>query len=371
VRIATDWSGSPPVELWRRKAGPGWSSFAVGGGLLYTQEQRGPDEIVTCREVATGRRVWRHKDAARFWESNAGAGPRATPTLFEGRVYTCGATGIVNALDAADGTAAWSRDLASDTGVKTPHWGFASSPLVVDDLVIVAARGKLIAYDRATGTPRWQGPSDAGGYSSPQLATLGGVRQVLLLNGDGVLSVAPRTGKQLWAHAWSGDGIVQPTLTTDGDVLIGTGSGIGSDSGMGVRRLAVAYGPTGWTAQERWTSVGLKPYFNDVVVHAGHAYGFDGGFLACIDLADGQRKWKGGRYGYGQVILVRDQDLLVVLSEKGELALVAATPEQFKELARLRAIEGKTWNHPVLAGDVLLARNGQEMVAYRLSRAGR
>src|SRR4029079_11158823 len=140
---------------------------------------------------------------------------------------------------------------------------------------------------------------------------------------------------------------------------------------MGVRRIAVAHGPGGWTAEERWTSVGLKPYFNDVVVQEGHAVGFDGSLLACIDLADGKRTWKGGRYGHGQVILLAEQGLLLVVSEKGELALVAATPEQFRELARFPAIEGKTWNHPVLVGEVLVVRNDQEMAAFRLSPAGR
>src|SRR5262249_30301438 len=151
------------------------------------------------------------------------------------------------------------------------------------------------------------------------------------------------------------------------DVLIGSGSGFGG-AGVGVRRIAVAHGPGGWTALERWTSVGLKPYFNDFVVHKGHVFGFDGNNLACIDLADGKRTWKGGRYGHGQLILLPDQDLLLVVSEKGEVALVEAIPDQFKELARFQAIEGKTWNHPVLVGDILLARNDQEVAAFRLSR---
>jgi hypothetical protein len=163
---------------------------------------------------------------------------------------------------------------------------------------------------------------------------------------------------------------VQPALTADGDVLIGSGSGMGG-AGMGVRRIAVARGPDGWTAEERWTSVGLKPYFNDFVAHKGHAFGFDGSILACIDLTDGKRKWKGGRYGHGQMILLLDQDLLLVVSERGEVAMVAATPDEFRELARFPAIKGKTWNHPVLVGDILLARNDQEMAAFRLSQAGR
>ncbi|HLN31004.1 MAG TPA: PQQ-binding-like beta-propeller repeat protein [Gemmataceae bacterium] len=369
-QIATDWSRSPPVELWRRPIGPGWSSFAVRGDLLYTQEQRGDDEVVACYNLTTGQPVWKHHDATRFWESNAGAGPRATPTLSNGHVYALGATGIVNALDAADGAVVWSRNAASDNGVKIPGWGFAGSPLVVDDVVIVATSGRLVAYDLATGDLRWLGPAGGGGYSSPHLVTIDGVKQILLLNGDGAISVAPASGTQLWTYLWDSDGIVQPALTADGDVLIGTGSGMGG-AGTGVRRIAVTHGPDGWAALERWTSAGLKPYFNDFVVHKDHAFGFDGSLLACIDLVDGKRKWKGGRYGHGQLILLPDQDLLLVLSEKGELALVAASPDQFRELARFPAIEGKTWNHPVLVGDVLLARNGQEMVAFRLPLAGR
>jgi hypothetical protein len=371
TRIATDWSQSPPRELWRRPVGPAWSSFAVSDGLFYTQEQRGDDEVVSCYSVATGQPVWMHHDAARFWESNAGAGPRATPTLSDGRVYTCGATGIVNALDAATGAVLWSQNAAADTSVKMPRWGIASSPLVVDDLVVVATAGRLAAYDVATGSRRWIGPSGGGGYSSPHLAKIDGVKQLLLLNGDGVSSVAPATGAELWKYAWDSDGIVQPAATADGDVLIGSGSGIG-DAGNGVRRVAVTHNKDGWSARERWTSPGIKPYFNDFVMHNGHAFGFDGNFIACIDLADGRREWKGGgRYGHGQLILLADQDLLLVLSEKGELALVAASAGQFKEYGRVPAIEGKTWNHPVLAGDVVLVRNDQEMAAFQLPTTDR
>jgi hypothetical protein len=211
-------------------------------------------------------------------------------------------------------------------------------------------------------------PARGAGYSSPHLATIDGVAQVVLLRGTGAISVAPADGSLLWEHKWPSDGIVQPALTEDGNVLIGSGSGMSGE--VGVRRIAVTHGASGWAVKERWTSNGLKPYFNDFVIHKGHAFGFDGSILACIDLEDGKRKWKGGRYGHGQLVVLPDQDLLLVLSEEGELALVAATPDKFTEIARFPAIEGKTWNHPVLAGDVLLVRNGQEMAAFRLSPAG-
>jgi outer membrane protein assembly factor BamB len=367
VRIKTDWVASPPVQLWRRPIGPGWSSFAVHGDLLYTQEQRGEDEVVGCYNTTTGKPVWRHSDPVRFWESNGGAGPRATPTLRNRRVYTLGATGVVNALDAGNGAVVWSRNAATDTGSTLPGWGFSGSPLVVSELVIVAAAGRLAAYDLATGKPRWFGPAHGASYSSPHLMTIDGVAQVVLLSAAGATSVAPADGTLLWEHPWPGSTIVQPAITEDGDVLITTSDAGG---GLGTRRIAVAHGPGGWTIEERWTSTGLKPYFNDYVVHNGHAFGFDGSILACIDLKDGKRKWKGGRYGNGQVVLLPEQDLILVLSEEGELALVGATPDQFKELARVPAIEGKTWNHPVLAGSILLVRNSQEMAAFQLSLAG-
>jgi outer membrane protein assembly factor BamB len=369
TRIATDWSKSPPVPLWRRKIGPGWSSFAVRGDLVYTQEQRGEDETVSCYRLGTGEPVWSHKDRARFTESEGGAGPRGTPTLGDGRVYTLGATAILNALDAGSGAVVWSRNAATDTGATVPHWGIASSPLLVDDLLIVAASGRLGAYEVATGKPRWFAQTGGGGYSSPHLVTIGGVAQVLLASGSGVTSLAPADGQQLWRYALdAGARIVQPARIADADILMTVGGeGMG---GEGVRRFAVAHGPGGWTVEERWTSRALKPNFSDFVVHKGHAFGFDGNLLACIDLTDGSRKWKGGRYGSGQLVLLADEDLLLVLSEEGGLALVKATPDQFTELARFPALEGKTWNHPVLAGDVLLVRNGEEMAAFRLVRAG-
>lgn len=359
--IQTDWTASPPIELWRRPIGPGISSFAVDGDLLFTQEQRGEYEVVSCYRVATGEPVWRHRDSTRFWDSHAGAGPRSTPTFVHGRVYTFGATGILNVLNAANGAVFWSRNPALDLAAPIPGWGFASSPLVVDDVVIVAVAGTLAGYDLATGHPRWTGPVGGDSYGSPHLLTIGGIPQVLLLDAAGATSLAPADGKLLWQHPWPADTrILQPALIGDGDLLLSAGDG------NGMRRIGVANEPGGWTATERWTSTGLKPYFSDFVIHNGYAFGFDGNILACIEIEGGKRQWKGGRYGSGQVVLLSDQNVLLVVSEKGELALVAAAPDEFTELARIPAVEGKTWNHPVLVGDVLLIRNGQEMVAFRL-----
>jgi outer membrane protein assembly factor BamB len=348
--------------MWRKPIGPGWSSFAVQAGLIYTQEQRGEEELVTAYKAANGELVWRHADAARFFESNAGAGPRATPTLADGRVYTLGGTGILNALDAATGKRIWSRNTTGDSKRSVPMWGFSASPIVTQGMVIIFA-GRLAAYEAATGNLKWLADFTGDSYSSPQLAQIGGVEQLLILTPKGAAGVDPATGAPIWAHEWKGLPIIQPSLIPGGGILFS------ASQADGTRRIDPVRSTSGWTIETRWTSLALKPYFNDTVVHKGHAYGFDARILACVDLNDGNRVWKGGRYGNGQMLLLPDQDLLLVLSEDGEVALVQAMPSGFAEVAKIPALEGKTWNHPVIASGVLFVRNAQEMAAFRLPAA--
>ena len=362
VRTSTDWSISPPVEMWRRPVGPGCSSFAVHGDLIYTQEQRGEYEMVTCYNLNTGEPVWRHSDSTRFWDSHAGAGPRSTPTLKNGRVYTLGATGLLNVLNATNGSVIWSRNAAADNGVKVLTWGFTGSQLVVGDVVVISLSGKLAAYDTASGKPRWSFPDGGNSYSSPHLVTIDGVLQVLHVSRAATISVEPAGGKQLWKYPWVIDErILQPALINGGDLLL-------AGEGYGIRRIKVSQHQGRWTVKEIWTSEDMKLNFNDFIIHQGYAYGFDGPSITCIDIKDGKRKWKGNPYR-GWLLLLADQDLLLVLTEKGKLALVEAKPGKFKELAIVPAIEGKTWNHPALAGNVLLVRNSLEMAAFRLSFA--
>lgn len=363
VRIKTNWTVNPPVMMWRKPIGPGCSSFAVHGNLFYTQEQRGEYEMVSCYNLTTGQPIWKHSDKIRFYEAHAGPGPRSTPTLFGNRVYTLGATGILNVLDAANGTVIWSRNAASDAKVKVLHWGFTGSPLVFGDKVIVALSGKLAAYDTTRGKPKWIGTDGGSSYSSPHLATIDGVSQIVMMSKSGAAGIDPESGKQLWVYSQPNmSRILQPAIITGGDILF-------ANEPNGVQRVTVSLAHDKWSVKEVWTSDEMKLYFNDFIIHKGYAYGFDGPSIACINIKDGKRNWKGDRYR-GWLLLLADQNLLLVLSEKGELALVQATPEKFKELARIPAIKGKTWNHPVLVGDILLARNAQEMVAFKLLPEG-
>ncbi len=238
----------------------------------------------------------------------------------------------------------WSANPVTDTGAEDPGWGFTSSPLVVNDIVVVAASGRLAAYDAVIGERRWIGPEGGAGYCSPHLMTIDGVPQVLLIRGARTTSVSPADGTLLWEHRWAPSAsILQPAQASNGDILIVAGDAMG---GLGMRRITVRRGVGAWTIEERWTSRGLKPFYDDFVVHKERAFGFDGSILACIELADGSRKWKGGRYGHGQMVLLPEQDLLLVVSEEGEIALVRATPDRFREVARFKATRARPGTTP-------------------------
>lgn len=366
VRLRKDWEQAPPREVWRVRVGPAWSSFAVAGSSLFTQEQRGELEAVVCRDAGTGDQIWAHESPARFWEAMGGAGPRSTPTLAGARVYALGATGWLRCLDARDGTPIWEKDVASLANREPPTWGFASSPLVAADRVIVHVGGEgdrgILALDAGTGELRWGAPSGDHGYSSPHLATIQGQDLVLVVTNLGLDIVDPATGQVRGRHDWpySGYRVLQPLVLEGGDVLVGSGVGAGT------RRLALRFREAGLEIETRWTSRFLSPDFNDAVAHEGHVYGFDKNIFTCVDLATGKRNWKRGRYGSGQVLLLPDGDQLLVLSESGELVLLETDPEQLVEVARHPVLEGRTWTHPVLVGNRLYVRNAEEAACFEM-----
>ncbi|MEM9553098.1 MAG: PQQ-binding-like beta-propeller repeat protein [Acidobacteriota bacterium] len=377
LTLATDWSTTPPRELWRIPVGDGWSGFAVVGDAAVTQEQRGDDHAVVRYDLRTGETVWVASEPEAYRSPIGGDGPRTTPTVAGGRVYAFGPQGVLRVHDLADGALAWRRDVATDLDLKTPDWGFASAPLLVGDLVVVAlgesADATLAAYRRSDGELAWAGGDAPSSYSAPKLATFGGVEQILSFNAAGLSSHDPADGSVLWSLEWSDEqpNVALPVVLPDDRVLVSTGYGVGSalfrivpPPGPGNAEADATPSKVGWTAEELWRSRGLKAKFTNPVWSGEHIYGLDDGILVALDVATGERAWKRGRFGHGQTLLV--DDVLLVTSEKGEIVLVDATPEEYRELARLDALDGKSWNPPALAGRLLLVRNGSEAVAYEL-----
>ncbi len=330
--FSTDWTTQPPRELWRRQVGPGWSSFTVVDQYLFTQEQRGSSEVVVCYRSETGEQCWVNAVETRFNESVSGAGPRATPTFHEGQLFTTGATGTVQCLDASTGRTIWWRDLIQDTQAKQPMWGFSSSPLIVGDVAIVFAGGpdgkSVIAYDCGSGEIVWTNGEGLLSYSSPHLAQAGDQAVVLMLTELGMEVYEPATGEVLWKYDWKVQGmrIIQPQVLSDQRLIIG-------EDYSGCRMVRFDRTPSGWTSEELWASRDLKPYFNDSVYLNGFCYGFSGNIFTCIDANTGRRRWKRGRYGFGQVLLAEKMNALLVLSETGEVVLLEANPAAHVEFS--------------------------------------
>ena len=365
--IRTDWPSDGLPELWRQPIGGGYSSFVVGDGLAFTIEQRRNREVVAAYAVQSGREMWTDSWDAEFVESMGGDGPRATPTLDDNRLYALGAKGDLRCLQAKTGKLIWSRNILTDNQAGNIQWGMAASPLIVDDKVIVCPGGtsgkSVVAYNKMTGEPVWKALNDEASYTSPMLVTLGGVRQALVVSARRILGLAPENGSLLWEHPWSnssGINCSQPLVIGDNRVFISAGYG------KGAAVIELTREGNGFTARTVWENGAMKNKFNPSVYHEGYVYGLDEGILCCVDVSSGERKWKGGRYGFGQVLLASGH--LIITSDTGEVVLVKATPEKHVELAKFKAVEGRTWNYPAIAGGRLLVRNATEMVCYNLAR---
>lgn len=369
-RFSDDWTANPPRELWRNRIGPAWSSFAIGADRLFTQEQRLENEVVSCYDAKTGEPIWSFETPSRFFESLGGLGPRGTPTLADGSIYALGAEGILVRLNAVDGTLVWKADLKAASGrSEPPMWGFSCSPCVDSGFVVVHAGGKgdkgIVAFNVADGQVAWTAPAGEMSYASVQKIRLLDRDYLCLLSNSGAHFLEPATGKSVYDYPFVHQGYrACQAQVIDGNKLL-----IPAGMGTGTRLVEFSSGDNGLEGKELWTSLDMKPDYNDILVHDGNIYGFDNAIFACIGLADGKRKWKGGRYAKGQALLLADSGLIVVVSEKGELVLVRATPEGHRELGTIEALGGKTWNHPVVVDDRLYLRNAEEIVCYQLATA--
>ncbi len=382
LRLARDWQAQPPKPLWRHEIGAGWSGFAVVNGFAVTMEQRGENELVTLYDVATGEPRWAHSTAARYELAMAGTGPRSTPTVDEGMVYTQGATGRLLALDGATGRVVWEKDLLTASGMspeqeaKELPYGRSGSPLIVDDMVVVPVGGpsdgrqvSLVAFHKKTGEMIWQGGNEQISCASPGLAVLGGVRQILIVNESSATGHDIATGAVLWRHeregrSFANANVSQAMPVPPNRVLLSKGYGLGAE--------LIELEPKGdgtFETKSLWKETRvLRTKFTNAAIKDGYVYGLSDGILECAELATGKRVWKAGRYKHGQILLVGD--LLLVLAESGEMLLIEATPERKNNvLGRFQALEGTTWNNFALYGSKLLVRNGEEAACYELPLA--
>ena len=370
--VEWDWNLYPPRELWRMRVGVGWSSFAIADNRCFTQEQRNEWECTTCYDLPTGREIWVHRDLTQFSEVTGGIGPRATPTVVGNRLYALGATGILNCLDVSTGSLFWSRDILADHQTDNCIFGMSGSPLLIDNLVIVSPGGteKLVAaYDFQTGEPRWAGGSAQASYSSPHDATIAGQRQVVLFHGDGLSGHSLSTGETQWSIPWVSNpseknNVCQPIVLASHENS-STRIFIASGYGQGCGLFQLARHADQFTVDPIWRNRSLRAKFSSAILYEQHVYGLDERYLVCIDLATGDRVWRGGRYGYGQLLRVGGH--LVVQAESGKIALVRATPDRFEEIGQIaEALPSRTWNHPAFAEPVLLVRNDREAACYEL-----
>jgi outer membrane protein assembly factor BamB len=363
--IATSWPANGLPVLWKQPVGVGHASFVVADGKAYTIEQRRSQEVVAAYDINNGRELWTQKWNASFADST-GDGPRATPTWDQGRIYALGATGELRCLDANSGAVVWGKNILKDNAAQNLQWAQAASPLIVDDKVIVlpgGANGKsVVAYNKNTGAPVWKVLDDQQAYVSPMLVDLAGRRQIVVVSSFRVVGLAPENGALLWSYPWDTDmgiNVSQPIVVDRNRFFISSGYG------KGAALVEVKGSGNSFTASTVWENKNMKNKFNSSVLHNGYIYGLDEQILVCLDVNTGERKWKDGRYGFGQVILAGNH--LIVTSEQGDVALVNASPDKYTEVARFKGLEGQTWNYPAIAGGKLLVRNSNEMAAFDIS----
>jgi outer membrane protein assembly factor BamB len=352
--------------LWKQPVGIGFASFVIADGKAYTIEQRRQQEVVAAYDLASGRELWKQAWTAEYNDSN-GDGPRSTPTWDQGRLYALGATGELRCLDANSGAVIWGKNILSENQASNLQWAQAASPLIVDDKVIVLPGGgggkSVVAYNKMTGAPVWKALDDRQAYVSPMLVELGGRRQIVVVSSARVVGLTPENGSLLWSYPWETDmgiNVSQPIVVDRNRFFISSGYGKGA--------ALVELKPNGNTFAPAtiWENRNMRNKFNSSVLHNGYVYGLDEGILVCLDVNTGERKWKEGRFGYGQVILASGH-LIVTQGETGEIALVKATPDKYTEVARFAALQGRTWNYPAIADGRLLVRNSSEMAAYDIS----
>jgi formylglycine-generating enzyme required for sulfatase activity/outer membrane protein assembly factor BamB len=373
-KLPERWPAAGPRRLWRQPVGGGYSGVVVSGGRVCTLDyHKEPREIerVVCFDAGTGRPLWRHAYPVRYGKLSYGSGPRASPTMHDGHVYTLGAVGHLRCLDAATGKPVWSKDLVGVMGAVLPNWGFSASPLVFEDLLIIQAGaqpdGCLVALQRRTGRLAWRSLSDPAGYATPILADVAGSRQLVCWTPSNVRGLEPRTGRLLWTVPFEvtyGSAIADP-ICADGLVFV-------SSYYAGARAIR----PGRDSARVVWEDHrNLRGLMSAPLYRDGHVYLLDKRQgLTCFELRTGKKRWDDGnrstpkgRNPQATLVWAGDGDRALILNAEGDLILARLSPAGYRESARANII-GPTWAHPAYAGDRVYARNDRELVCVSLGQ---
>ena len=356
--LLRSWPESGPKVLWKKPIGGGFSTVTVVGDALYTMAVEGESEMAYRLRESDGEVVWRVPIGPVFPET-FGNGPRATPTVDQDVVYMLSATGRLHALKIKDGARLWEVDFVKELGSPVPTRGFAGSPLVDGDLLVVEAGGTegraVVGLDKKTGKLRWSALDGKAGYVTPLAVTIDGVRQYVFVrtSGGDIVSVA-QDGKLHWRYPWKVGGIASPLFLAPNRIF----ASASDDIGAVLLEIGKADGKA--TVREVWNNRVMKNHFSSSVLYEGHIYGFDNASLKCIVAETGEQKWVQRGYGKGSLIVA--DGLLYILSDQGQLILAEATPAGFQEKGKVKVMEGKTWTSPVVSHGRIFLRDDDEMI---------
>lgn len=373
IGILKSWPKEGPQVIWRVKAGSGFSGISVAGDKLYTMWDEGDEQFLFCLDATHGKELWRARIGNAF-ANEYGDGPRSTPLIHDKIVYAISAQSNLFAFDVESGRQVWHRDLEREFGARTPPHGYASSPLLQENRLLVEVGGAehaaFMAFDRKSGEALWRSQTDQPAYNSPLSITINGIRQIVFFSTSGLYAVSPEGGELFWQYPWKSlcpaTGIslnaVSPTFIAPNKIFVSTGYG----DVVGAAVIQIEEEANSFAARALWTSKEMKTKINPPVVHHGYVLGFDAGILKCMDLKNGQTTWRARGFQKGSLILVDGH--LIVLGERGKLALVEANPDKYIEKGSIKILQGKCWTSPTLAGGKLYIRNDKEMVCLNITK---
>jgi outer membrane protein assembly factor BamB len=362
--LLKSWPETGPKVLWRIPLGEGYSGISVSQRRVYTLCSTGDDEFVVCFDAANGKQTWRVRTDSTFKDTN-GNGPRSTPTIHGEMVYALGARGQLYALNAKNGKTNWRHDLKKEFNSSGPSdGGYSTSPLVEGDMLLVETGGNgsaFVAFDKKTGAVIWKAESDSAAFASPVAITVEGRRQIIFFSAEGAVAVSPQNGQVFWRLPWKTSYNVNattPLFIAPDKVFISSGY----DVGAALLKIKTP-GETA-TVEEIWKSKDMQNIFATSILRENYLYGFDKATLKCIDVNSGEEKWKQRGFGVGSLIYADGH--LIVLGDKGKLALVEATPVEYRERGSVDLLDGRCITVPALAGGKLFVRNTKELVCVDL-----